>query len=441
MGGEIQIINDGNGLAIVGESKAVEQFLASENLPTKDLGIGRISTMLSAGSGLAQVSSEVAAQSGRWMKLTAESAEWAKKFPAVMDPKTGASYATLHAKDGSKFVKNLQFVTNPGAMLTNPAMLAGAAGLMAQLSMQQTMAEITDYLATIDEKVNDVLRNQKDAVLADMIGVDFVIEEAITIRDQVGRVSEVTWSKVQATATTIAKTQAYALRQLDGIAEKLEAKQDFGNLADAAKEAEARVQEWLAVLARCFQLQDGLGVLELDRVLDASPEELDQHRRGLQAARKNRLTLIAGATERLLARMDAAAGTANAKVLLHPAKAPDVVHASNQVSTAVLNFEGRLGIERSRQAAQARRWREAAADVRDKAMDAAADAKDKAVDLSGDGLSTAQRLGGDGLSTAQRIGGDTLGRAKSASGKLSGKLRRRQTLDEVVAEDPGSSAS
>ena len=76
---------------------------------------------------------------------------------------------------------------------------------MAQLAMQQTMDEITDYLATIDEKVDDVLRAQKDAVLADMIGVDFVIEEAMTIREQVGRVSEVTWSKVQATPATIAR--------------------------------------------------------------------------------------------------------------------------------------------------------------------------------------------------------------------------------------------
>lgn len=38
-----------------------------------------------------------------------------------------------------------------GPVVTNPAMLAGVAGIMAQIAMQQTMAEITDYLATIDE--------------------------------------------------------------------------------------------------------------------------------------------------------------------------------------------------------------------------------------------------------------------------------------------------
>ncbi len=102
-------------------------------------------------------------------------------------------------------------------------------------------------------------------MLADMIGVDLVIEEAMTIRGEVGRVSEVTWSKVQSTSTTIARTQAYALRQLDALAETLESKADFGDLAKASRKAESTAQEWLAVLAHCFQLQEALGVLELDR--------------------------------------------------------------------------------------------------------------------------------------------------------------------------------
>ncbi len=43
-------------------------------------------------------------------------------------------------------------------------------------------------------------------MLADMIGVDLVVEEAMTIRDEVGRVSDVTWSTVQATSMTVART-------------------------------------------------------------------------------------------------------------------------------------------------------------------------------------------------------------------------------------------
>ncbi len=49
------------------------------------------------------------------------------------------------------------------------------------------MGEITDCLATIDEKADDVPRAQKHAVLARLIGMGIVIEEAMTIREKRGR--------------------------------------------------------------------------------------------------------------------------------------------------------------------------------------------------------------------------------------------------------------
>src|SRR4051794_11478873 len=170
------------------------------------------------------------------------------------------------------------------------------------------MEEITEYLAAIDAKLDDVLRAQEDAVLADMIGVCFDIDEAMTLREHGGRVNEVTWSKVQASSATIARTQAYALRQLDALAEKVEGGTNIADLAKSAKKAESKAQEWLAVLARCFQLQDAIAVLELDRVLEVAPDDLDGHRLGLRTVRQKRLDTILQTTERLLDRIDAAAG-------------------------------------------------------------------------------------------------------------------------------------
>ncbi len=311
--------------------------------------------------------------------------------------------------------------------------------------MQQTMDEITDYLATIDEKVDDLPSAQKDTVLARMIGVGFVLEEAMPIRDNRGRVDEITWSKVQAAPATIAETQAYALRQLDALAEKVERKTKIGDLATAAKETESSAQEWLAVLARSFQLQDTVAVLELDRVLDASPEELDGHRLGLRAARQDRLELISRSTERLMARMDAAAGTANAKVLLHPTTSRDVVQSRNHIAIAVVDFHGRLGIERGRQSLEARRWSEAATEVKDRALETGADGVDAARRLGDETLgrgksatgklsSRALETGADGVDTARRLSDETLDRAKSATGKLSSRIaeraRRRRRGDE-----------
>lgn len=274
---------------------------------------------------------------------------------------------------------------------------------MAQLAMQQAMDEITDYLAAIDEKLDDVLRAQEDDALSKMVGAELVIEEAMTIRDEVGRVSDITWSKVQATTETIATTQAYALRRLDALAEKMERKAKIGELATAAGEAESKAGRWLAVLARCFQLQDAVAVLELDRVLDAAPEELDRHRSGIRIARRNRLELISRSTERLVARMNAASDEANAKVLLHPSKSPAVVRSSNQVVAGVRVFHGRLGIESGRQAAETRRWVAAAAEARDKALE----------------------TGAKGVVAAKSLGNETLDRASSVTGKLSSGIAER----------------
>ncbi|WP_138416191.1 hypothetical protein [Sinomonas gamaensis] len=415
MDNKIQLISDGDGLAVIGDAAAVDRFLASEGLPSRALGLQRLGPALNTAAGAVQAHSEIAANSGRWVKLTKESAERVKAFGLRESSKSGLSTGVLKGSDG-QIRGFVEFVKGPASLATNPAILAGAAGIMAQVAMEQTMDEILDYLATIDEKVDDVLRAQKDAVLADMIGVDFVIEEAMTIREQVGRVSEVTWSKVQGTTATIARTQGYALRQLDALAEKLEHKAKIGDLAKASKEAESKVQEWLAVLARCFQLQDAISVLELDRVLDASPEDLDQHRLALRAARQNRRELIARSTEHLLSRIDAAAKWANTKVLLHPTSSRSVVDSSNHVATGVIDFQGRLGIESGRQSLEAQRWVDAVVEVKDKVL----------------------VTGAEGVDAARNLGNEGLGRMRSTKDRFSnGVAAFRQAIKEEERVEEG----
>ena len=402
MDNEIELISDGDGLAVIGNSTDVERFLASAGLPSKDLGLSRLGAVLRAGAQAAQAGSEIGANSGRWVQLTTESAQKVQRY-GLMDSKIpGVKHAML-GKPGD-IQEWLQIAKGPGAMVTNPAMLAGAAGIMAQLAMQQTMAEITDYLATIDEKLDDVLRAQTNQVLARMDGVDLAIKEATSVRETVGRVSEVTWSKVQHSSATILETQGYALRQLGDLADKIDQKTKVGDLAKTAREAEADVQKWLAVLARCFQLHDAMAVLELDRVLDASPDELDRHRLGLKAARRDRLELISQRTEHLLARMNAAARTANLKVLLNPTKSPAVIESSNHVAICVHDFHGLLGIESGRQASEARRWGDAAAERWDKVRE----------------------TGSDSIDSVKHFGTETRGQAKSAKAKFSDKMAERK---------------
>jgi hypothetical protein len=419
---EIELVSDGDGIALIGDRLAVERFLSAAGVASRDLNLSHtLGGALNIGSAAAKGGSEVAANAGRWVKLTEESAKALKLGNAMKGSTDSVSRAIVTTSKG-KISNILEFVKpgTVGSMLTSPAMLAGAAGIMAQLAMQQTMQEITDYLAVIDEKVDDVLRARKDAPIARMIGVGLVIDDAMLKREHVGRVSEVTWSSLHGAAQTVAETQSYALRRLDALAEKMEKKSRVGDLARIAKDAEREVEEWLSVLARCFQLQDGLAVLELDRVLDSSPGDLDRHREAIQAGRAKRRDLIARSTERLLSRMDAAAVTANSKVLFHPLKPGEVVRSSNEVGTDVLVFQETLGISGSRVTLKKKRWAVAAVEAREAVRDTGAT-----------GIQTVTKLSEQGAAAVGSFSADVASNIKDKTGKVANnvvsKLRRGDT--------------
>ena len=396
MDDEVELYADEHGVAVIGNPAAIEEYLFSAGIATsRAMDMGRLRGALSAGSAASQTAALIAENSGRWVKLTQESADKLKKYQAMNGSSSSVSRAILTDKGKAKHI--LEFARKPSGVLSNPAVLSGAAGLMAQLAMQQAMDEITDYLAAIDAKVDDVLRAQKDAAVAQMIGVAFVIDEAMVLREARGRVDDVICSKVQGAAETIATTQAYALRQLDAIADKLDKTSRMAELASVAQKAESEVQEWLGALARCFQLLDALAVIELDRVLDGSPDDLDKHRLGLAKARERRLSGITDTTHQLLAHMDSSAARANAKVLFNPIDSRHVVTASNHVGSHISGFHSALGIETGRADVPAVGWSEAAVQVKDRARLASE----------------------EGLESVKRVGTEGLERARSTTGKLS----------------------
>lgn len=79
---ELMLIDDGEGLAVIGNVADVDRFLAAENLSssTLDLGLNKLGRLLgAAGLGL-ELGAELSANSCRWMKLTKESAEAIAKY-------------------------------------------------------------------------------------------------------------------------------------------------------------------------------------------------------------------------------------------------------------------------------------------------------------------------------------------------------------------------
>lgn len=417
---EIELISDGDGVAVIGESSGVERFLDTLGLPSKDLGLPRLSKVLNLGAVGLQVASTQAnparmIDAARWVRLTEESARKISEHGLTPTKTPGVSHAMIGKPGASK--SWIQLDKAPGQLPANPKMLAGAPALMAQLAMQQAIDEIADYLAVIDAKLDDVLRAQKDSVLAQMIGIGLQIEEAMTIRQHVGRVNEVSWSKVQDAAGVIADTQAYALLQLDALAERLERKSTIADLMKTANDAEAKTREWLAVLARCFQLQEGIAILELDRVLETAPDDIEGHRLGLKAAREDRLDTISRSTEGLVARIHSAATRANSRVLFNPIQSPAVVQASASIAASVSDLHTRLGIGAAPHVVEARRWSAAAAEARNRA----------------------RTHGSDAVGAGRRFGAETRKRATSTTTKAASRVvdrarRRRGTNEDASGE-------
>lgn len=415
MDDRIELVSGPDGIAVLGEATGVMRFLSEaglEQAPSRPLALPR----LRAGSAMvatSRVAADAAADSGRWVKLTAESAARIKQFGLTPTTTPGVSHAMIGRAGASKHW--LQIVDAPSTLLAGPFALSALATVMQQRAMQAQMGEIVAYLQELTEKVDDILRGQKDAVLADVIGVDLVVEEALTIREQVGSVSDITWSKVQSTVATLARTQAFALRRLDAVAGRLEKQVDLGDVASATKKAEPEVREWLAVLAHTFRLQEGVAVLELDRVLAGSPDDLESHRRGLSIAHQRRLALITEHTDRLLTQMHDVVQRANARVLFNPFDSRAAVKSSTVMAHALLNFRDRLGLAPGQGVGDAKRWGEAAAEVRDKAVAAVT----------------------DGVTATRRFGAASYGRAADA---LRPAAHTADTDPGLAPEEPGRPA-
>jgi hypothetical protein len=402
---EVELVGDRDGVAIIGDPTAVDRFIANQGLEAMEMDLARFlpsaTTLASAGAAVS-TASQVVANAGRWVKLSEQSAAVFKNSRMMTGSDGSLVRAIAMNADGSRTTAILEIVKN-GSLLANPAVLAGVGGIMSQMAMQKAMDDIQDYLAVIDQKVDDILRAQKNSVLADMIGVGLALDEAMTLREEVGRVSEVTWSKVQGTGFTIASVQSYSLGALDALAEKLERQTHVDDLAKTSKDAAKVVHEWLVVLARCFQLQDALAVLELDRVLDASPEELDRHRVGLAKARAKRREQIVQTTTRLLARIDAMAKLTNGEILRNPFNSQTVMRTVERTGSDIVQFQTVLGVVAKREALETKSWRGAAGEVRDDMVEA----------------------GTDGVKVAARFANDTVEKTRQSFGNLTSDVSKR----------------
>lgn len=132
--GEITVIEDEKGLTIFGDPQAVEAWLGANGVASQPIGSAFTKAAHTAGV-TANETMRLMEQSGRWVKLTKESAALAKA--------TQATSGVARAGNG-QIIKHLKFAQVGG--LFTPAGVAVLGSILAQKALEQSISEITDYL-------------------------------------------------------------------------------------------------------------------------------------------------------------------------------------------------------------------------------------------------------------------------------------------------------
>ena len=358
---EIQLIGDEHGIAVIGSQDPVDRFLESKGLlhVAEKLSMHGLGAMLNSASLITEQFSAMEENSSRYIKLTKESAKLRDELGLIPTKKDGISHVMLGKR--GRVSKWLQAEEGPAAQLTNPAILTGLAGFLAQAARQQEAREVKELLAMIDQKLDDVRRGQRDAILSKIDRVSLALQQAMAIREHGGDITT-SWGKIESESATIGEVQSAALRELQTLAKRASGEQRVGALASEARKIEQEAGVWIAVLARCFELQDEFEILELDHVARSSPDRLEGHRQGLDENHSDRRSAIAKQTTHLLESMNKAGDIAAANILLHALAAQKTAAAINDLSAMIDNFHAPLGVETDRNVLALTPWQAALRD-------------------------------------------------------------------------------
>jgi hypothetical protein len=357
---EVEVVSDGEGALVVGSNKAVRRFLKQNGLAkvADSIDLERLRKTLGVGSDLLESVSTIAEQSAMYLRLTPESAQRLKDAGGLMSTKTkGISHAML-GKTGDSSMKWLQVDTKASSLVSNPAVLAGVGGLMSQAAQQAEAQELREFLVRIEGKLDDVRRSQRNAVIARMQTAAGQIEDAQTLRENGGD-PRTLWDKVQGAHSAIINVQEETLLALGSLAEKAQAEDKPGAIKKATSEIEQEVALHLAVLARCFELEDQFRIIELDHVMATAPDYLEGHRQGVAEHREKRRGAVLGKTQSLMQQLDRSGAVANENILLHSRAARVIVKSLNATAESIEDFHQTLGVSIAREEISALPWREA----------------------------------------------------------------------------------
>ena len=172
-----------------------------------------------------------------------------------------------------------------------------------------------------------------------------MLDETMLIYQQVGSISETTWSKVSGCPQDIATIQAYAIAKIKGLTEKVEREQDPKQVRPLTQQIRQEIHQWLGMLASAVKMQDQVSCIELARVCQEEPEQLEAHKKGIVLARNKRLEEIEQSLNALGEQLEAKANTVGGQVLLNPYSSPHAIANIESITSDLNTFASTLQLE------------------------------------------------------------------------------------------------
>jgi len=356
MGDQIDIISDGNGIAIFGSPDVVEEFLESFDLPATQIPESRLLGYVSRIASIASLVPQIAQGSSKWIQITEESAKKIKDFGLVPTKSDGISHAMI-GKAG-KIESWIQVIDKP-SILMNPSVLAGIGTILAQQSIEKSLDEIKQYLEKIEEKLDTISRAQANSQLARLDGVKDSLRLAMAMRESTGKISDVTWSRLQTAPTTIFEVENFALRQIRDMVLSIDDQEDVSTIRAEMVKARKSIQIWMKVIADCAMLHDEFSLIEIEYVRDESPHEVESHRQGLKLEHERRMKSRFEVLQSIFGHVIIVGESADNQVMMNPFDSPRAIQSCREVTNEVTELCSALQLEALNGAIESRSWAEA----------------------------------------------------------------------------------
>ncbi|TVU84112.1 hypothetical protein FQN05_06560 [Corynebacterium aurimucosum] len=231
-------------------------------------------------------------ESGRWLKLDAESAAYLKRLgikpgdirAGVIRTKDVGRGVASH--NGGSLLKHLTF---DKAGLLTPAAPMVLASMMQQAAVEKQMEQMQAYLEHIDAKLDEVLRFQKDSLAGEIDGVAEMLAEAALVLEDTAEVTDTQWATIAHLTADLAKLQGQVLRHLRAVAEKMaRSKTSPGKVRATFQKTNHDAGLWFYELARTVQLQNQMYVLQLSRANAVEGEVAKDYAAAVARARQRR---------------------------------------------------------------------------------------------------------------------------------------------------------